>query len=494
MPQKPIIFANVQESGHEALSGAMPSAMNVVVDGKGTVRRRPGITTYSELYSDTIDSNGIDAIHVANSGKTYVIGGDDPAAGGANRNIYRVTSGGAANLSGPGGATKLFGTARPTTAETEALLVIAGGSFIQKVEFATDASSRLGGDPPETTHVVANALRLLANDAGKGDDDDNTKVRYSGVSIGKTDFSGHEEWTFGGVGLSGFFTAEARPDPVQAIAENTNEIFVFGTTNVQVYTPDPQFAYATVAAREFGLAAPYSVIKVDQNFAWLDHFRRFVVSDGREFQVISDPIGSVLSSMTTVSDCFGYRIHEDPVDCYVWSFPTEGRTFAFQNNGGWSQWQGYDWSQNNWKNLPINCHDHDHNNDVNLVGTTNGKIGQMLMGQANDLTERINAFVETGFQDHGTLARKNCISVRLSFRRGTVTGSTAPVAFLQYADYPNRWSSPITIDLGVGGDTDPVVQFRSMGIYRERAWRFTFSGSTDLVLSSAIEEFEVLES
>jgi hypothetical protein len=444
MAQQPIIFGNTQESGSERLSGASPVAINVVVDPKGTVRRRPGIATYSGIYSEVINSNGIDGIYTTNNGKVFVVGSNNPSSGGPYRNIYKVTAGGFSNLSQTKNDAELAGSSRPTFAETEALVVVAGGLNIQKIELATDSCDRLGGTPPKSTHVLANSLRLLANDATV----DLTKVRYTEVSgASASDYSAHEDWSFGGVGLAGFFPASARSDPIQAIYENTNEVFVFGTTNVQIFGPDQQYAYLSTATREFGLSAPYSVIKVDQDFAWLDQYQRIVLSDGREFKVISGPIGATLNELSTVSDCFGYRVQEDPIDCLVWSFPTEGRTFAYQQGSGWSQWQGYDWNQNNWKNLDVNCHTHDQNNNVNLVGTGAGKVRQLSMGVADDDGERINAYVETGFLDRGTDARKHCVSVRMAFERGTVTGSTAPVGFLQYADSPDNWSEPLKIDL-----------------------------------------------
>jgi hypothetical protein len=490
MTTKPITFQNTQESGQEQLSGASRSVINVVIDDRGTVRRRPGIQTYSGAPSTSIDSNGIDGIHATNGGVLYAVGGNDPSSGGPNRNIYRVTSGGADNLSSLSGTTRLVGSKRPVFAETEALLVIASGFLIQKVVLDTNVSSRLGGLPPEASHVTANFLRLEANDVTV----DTTKVRYSATSIGTTDYSGHETWTLGGVGNAGFFTAEARPDPVVALAENTNELFVFGSTNLQVFGPDTQFVYSPVSTREYGCSAPYSVVKVDQSFAWLDHRRRFVVSDGREFQIIGGPIGADIDAMTTVSDCFGFRIHQDPVDCLVWVFPSEGRTYVYQQGAGWGQWQGQNLAGANWKALPINCHHHNHNDDSNLVGSPSGTIGELAMGVTNDLGTTMTSYAETGYFDRGTDNKKYCKAVHLVFRRGETTSSTdEPVGFLSYSNAPEEWSNPIAVGFGASGDREPVVTLRSLGTYRRRAWRFTFSGDVDLVLSRVTEEFEVLE-
>lgn len=464
----------------------MPVAMNIVTDGRGCINRRPGISFHSNAYSEVIDSNGVDKIHVTNKGAIYAVGSSSSNF----RNIYKVTSGGSSDISGGESSRMLVGTNRVIVAETEALLVFAGGKYLQKVVLDTNVSSRLGGTPPDSTHIVGNSQRLLSNDITV----DRTKVRYSGTAIGTSDYSGHETWTFAGVGLSGFFTAEARPDPIQAIAENTNEVFVFGTTNLQIYTPDVQYAFSPVSTIESGLIAPYSVIKSDQNFAWLDHHKRFVISDGRKVQDISDPIGATIGGISDVSDCFGYRVVEDPVDCYVWTFPTDGRTFVYQVGVGWGQWQGYDWTHNNWCQLPVTCHEHDKTRDVNFVGTSNGYIGHFDSSSESDFDDQINAYVETGYDNRGTDSRKFCKAVRIALRRGEVSGTTRPVGFLQYSDAPGEWSEPFYVDFGISGDTNPVVSFRGLGTYRRRAWRFTFSGSVNLALVSVIEEYEVLKS
>lgn len=483
MPIERIDFGNSQESGWEELAGASPQAMNVVVDGRGAVRRRPGIKTYDKAFTGVVDSLGIDGLRVAHNGQIYAVGG--LSSGG--RKIYRVSPTGFASISAVA-STELRGEKRPVITETGALLVLAAGRELQKVILDTGASSRLEGGAPLATHVIANNSRLLANNDAFPD-----QINFSDQAIGSV-FTGHEVWTVG-VGLAGFFSAEARPDPIEALGENTNEVFAFGRTNVQTFAPDPVTTYATVSTREYGCAAPYSVIKVDQTFAWLDHLRRIVVSDGRSFQVISDPIGRTLSEMTTVSDCYGFRIHQDPIDALVWKFPADGRTFAYQRNGGWSQWQSWDDQDDNWLPWPVTAHYSRPDLDDNVVGTSAGKLGVMDTATNTDLGERINAFVTTGFLDRGTDRRKHCRSVRFVFQRGETTSSTAPHARFSWRDDEGDWVDWVDIDLGSAGDTQPVVTFRTVGgVYRRRQWRFEFSDNgIELALASASEEFDVLK-
>jgi hypothetical protein len=470
MATDPIFFGNAQESGNSKLAGASPLAVNVVIDGRGVVRRRPGVVAFSGLIDTAVDASGISGVFSAESGTIFAVGSTPN-----QRAIYRCNASSAALL-----ASLLNGTGRPVFAETDALVVIAGGLDMQKIDLLTGQASLLGGSPPQATHVVANALRLLANDASV----DRSKVRYSDISQGTTDYSGHETWSFGGAGVSGFFTAEARPDPVAALAENTGDVFVFGSSGVQVYSPDGGSIYAPVGSREYGCSAPYSVVRYDQSFAWLDHRRRIIRSDGRSYDVLSEGIQQTLDDMSTVSDCHGYRFHEGPVDCLVWTFPTDGRTFAYQIGGGWSQWQGIGPA-----GFMVTAHCHDRATNTNIVGTSSGYLGKLALGQTTDLGDDIAAVVETGFIDRKTTNRKWCQCVRLVLERGTTSSSTAPVGFLRYRDEPGEWSSPMTIDFGSIGKRTCEVEIRGLGEYRRRAWRFEFSGAADLELVRVSEDY-----
>ena len=485
MPTQPIIFANIQQSGWSQLAGAPGPAINVVMDGRGAVRRRPVITTSDNALTTAVDSTGIALIRSTLGGDIYVVNGDS-----SYRKVYAVTKTGSRDLS-PVALKTLVGGLRPQVAETEALLVLAGGSDMQKVDLTSDpvACTRLAGSPPEASHVIANDARVLANDMVT----DRTKTRFSEKSLGTASYSGHETWNFGGTGTSGFFSAESRPDPVEALGETTNEVFVFGSTNVEVHRADNQSitrAYAVGATREYGCSAPYSPVKVDQAYGWIDHLRRIVVSDGRTFEVISKEIQPVLDDMDTVSDAFGYRVHQGTIDCLVWCFPTDGRTFAYQRGAGWSTWMGWDEAANNWSRFKVNCHHHAPTTDENLVGTTDGFVGKLVMGGTEDLGVQVPASVETGFLDRGSDNLKQCKSIRVTLQRGTT--STAEVCHVRYKDKPGEWSEPLPVRLGVAGDTDPVVVFYSLGTYRRRAWKFEFSAAQDLVLASVTEQYEVL--
>lgn len=477
MPTELIPFGNQQASGWESLAGAQPSAMNVFVDGAGCVRRRPGIQTYSGGPSDSIDAQGIIGLHSTVGGRLFAVGATGSGVRLA-RPIYAIGSGSAVEVG------RLPGERRSVMAETELLGVFAGGQELIKVELDALIGSDLDASAPLAHHVIANSLRLLADDYLTSA----SLIRYSGIASGNTDYSGHQNWTLG-LGDAGAFSAEARNDPVIALGENTNEVFAWGSTTLQIFAPDTTFVFTPVSAREYGCSAAYSVIKRDGEFAWLDERRRFVVSDGRSSEVISDPIQKTLDDIGTVSDCFGYRVLDGPLDALVWTFPTDGRTFVFQKGSGWGQWAGFD---GNWTRFLVNAHVLRVDTDENVVGTTDGRVCELSLDAEDDLGEPINAYVQSGFIDRKTARLKRTTHLRVFLQRGETTGSSDPVAWIRTRDKPGAWQQSYPVRLGTSGDREIMVPFHQLGTYRSREWLFEFAGDEDLRLVRVEEEYEEL--
>lgn len=471
MPTAPIPLLPRQRSGLASLSGGSPVAHNVVADRLGAVMRRPGLKAYSGAVDEVIDEDGISALTSTPDGKLWVVPSSTPTA-----SIYRVTSGGSRDITTP--PTRMRAEKRVTLTKTEALIVLAAGSRIHKVTLATETADFLGGGPPEATHVIAHGGRLLVNHKGF-----QSRIDYSGIATGGAT-AGHEDWS-SGLGAGGFFSAEARPDKVVALQENTNEVFAFGETSTQVFVPSPSFVYQPGATREYGCAAPYGIINRDQAFAWMDHKRRIVVTDGRKYEVISDDIQKTLDELSRVDDCFGYRVRLGYVDALVWTFPTDGRTFVWQE-GLWGQWSGEGLSK-----FRVTAHHQRPNDGVNIVGDENGYISELDLETATDRGDPIPAEIITGFQNHDTDATKMCRNVRLAFERGKATGD-APEVFLYYRDVPGSWGAPLQISLGSVGDREIVVPLGPLGTYRRRDWRIVFTGTEQFKLVGAWEDFEVL--
>lgn len=474
MTGQPIMFGNDQESGNAQLAGASPHAMNVLIDGKGAVRRRPGLAAYSEAPTAAVDPAGIAGLYVTVANSLFAVG--------VNRHMYRVGSGAAVDTSGGDAARQIAGAARPTFAENEVALVIAGGQDLQQFVFSSLANTRLGATstdaPPKATHVAANSSRILANDISAG-------IARGQVRFSRTGLVDYVNWPG-----RYFVTAEARPDPIVAIGENTNEVWAWGSATTQTFAPDPTAVYAPTRTINYGLIAPYSVVPADEQFAWFDPKHRFLLSDARSTKDVSAPIAGTLDKITSFVDCFGYRIQTDQFDCLVWTFPTDGRTFCYQLGGGWSQWHGPGPSL-----FPVTAHFARNADNTDVVGLTTGRICQLSSTATDDLGDPIVADVTSGYLSRGTDARKWCKALRLTMQRGvTADGGDEPEALLSWRDDGGAYCDPIAIGLGTGADKEITVEMRSLGVYRRRQWRLVYSGAAEWVLAAAEEDFDVLSS
>ena len=487
MTSAAIDFSNKQSDGLEKLAGAPGVAVNVIVDDTNTVYRRPGIEAAPGVYSGVFDT-AVQGVYGTLDGNIYAVGNSVPF-----RQLYQVTDVAAVALGAALSDANLGGYGRPTFAETQLLLAIAGAGPMQKIVLSTQVPSRIADSPPYASHVIANSSRLLGNIANVNYNNtfDKSVVRFSDIANGNSSYAGMEVWTEG-LGTAGHFSAEADPDPVISLVTSTNEVFCFGDTSLQIFAPDPSSVYSPTVTRELGSAAAYSAIKVNGQVAWFDNLRRFVLSDGRSEQVLSDPISKVLDDLDTVTDCFGYRPVIGFMDAMVWTFPADGRTFAFQKDAAWSEWLGWDDSTNNFAPFLVNCHHMPTEAHDNLVGTTDGRIGRLSLDATTDFGTKIVARVDTGFLARGTDARKHCRVVRVVLKRGQTSSSAEPVGYLSYRDEPGPWGQPLEVSFGATGDTNPVLEFRSLGVYRRRQWRFEFSGSEALGLVSVTEEFDIL--
>jgi hypothetical protein len=468
MPSGGLFFGNDQQSGDQQLAGASPLAINVVADGVGAVRRRPGISAW-DGFPDGMPTNAVEGLYDFEDA-LYVVYDD--------RRIYRIADGVATNLSTGGGPSYLAGSGRPVFAETAFRLVIAGGSEPEKVDSGESVAERLGGSPPDSTHIVALASRLASNDLTDASTDD--RIRYSA-----TGSAGNETWD-----ALGFVTAEARPDGIVSLHAGTNQLYAFGGRTLQVFTPDASTIFAPLSTLQRGCAAPHGVIQVDDDFVWLTEKRVFVQSDGRSLTELSLPISATLDDMTTVSDAYGFRWSADQFDCLAWLFPTDGRTFVNQNGGGWAQWHGWTHGAGHTP-FPITAFHYWHDQNLHLVGQADGTIAKLDSSAPTDLGGTIKAETRTGFINRDTDAHKHCQAVRFTFKRGHATGTTEPVVLLSWRDTLGDFCPPLRLSLGTTGDHVFTVERRSLGTYRSRQWRLEFTEAVDFVLARAEEIFSI---
>lgn len=475
MPEEPIPFVQGQASGLDKLSGAVPTFQNFIPDAAGAMRQRPGIQDFADFDGVTPNASPVIGIY---QWRGYVLWVCE------DRSIWALTAPGSTLSLGT-----LGGTGRPIWAYDQERVVVTGGGAPLKWEGSGAASSLApgmtdpSGAPLTLTHIAYSAQRFIGNN------NNNTGVlQWSQEGSGE-----HDQWPIVGPFYS---EAEAAPDPVVAVWATTNEVFAFGTETTQVYSPDPAIAFTVSASMQVGCSAPYSVISTEDGMmSWFDDNRRFVTSGGRDLTPISTPgMDADLKSLTDIDDCWGASIMIGAADLMVWSFNEEGRAFWFDKvTKKWGEWSSMD-DNGEFTSWIARSHYYWAERNVHLVGLADGRIAELTFAAANDDDTPIRAVSETGFQDRGTFARKQCDRVHLQFRRGgTAPPATAPICELRYRDDLSNWKVAKRFSMGAA-QYQPVVFTGSLGQYRQRQWALHWSGGSDFLLAGATETFELAES
>lgn len=471
MPTEALPFNAGEASGLDELASAPPLMVNTLLDMANVRRSRPGVTAWSGFPSTIPNASPVLAMCVFNGDLVYVT---------QDRKFWQIHEGHSMALSDATSATWLAGSSRPVLLSTGTRVIAVGGGAPQKWIGTGTLTARLGGSPPNMSFIVELATRLVGsrNDA-------------SGIFVwsGLGEPVGHEVWD-----ALNFQEAEASPDPLVAVSTNTNELFAWGTSTLQVYSPDPSVGFAPGRAVNLGLLAPYSLVNVDDMFALFDRERRFVMTDGRSFtddSVISKPIEAPLR-LLDADACFGFRMRLDRWDVPVWMFPNDGLGYMWdRRNGLWSEWRAFG-STGYGAPIITSAFSWPEEN-LFLVGLSTGQIAKLDADAHTDLGQIIKVEMVTGFVDHGTDSYKLSQVASFVFRRGSAAqDATAPQVYVSWRDDTGGYCDPEVFTLGLAGDYEPTVELRALGTYRRRQWKIEYTAAADFAFVGARETFEVL--
>jgi hypothetical protein len=178
-----------------------------------------------------------------------------------------------------------------------------------------------------------------------------------------------------------FASAEGSPDGVVSVLSNFREIWVFGTSSVEVWynTGASDFPLQRIqgAFNELGCAAPYSVAKMDNGVFWLGSDPRghgtVYRADGYTGKRISThAVEWHIQKYGNLADAIGYTYQQDGHSFYVLIFPSADTTWVYDvATGAWHERAG--WSNGAFTRHWSNCQMF-FNNEVIVGDYENGNI------------------------------------------------------------------------------------------------------------------------
>jgi len=478
-----IQFYSGENRSADELGGPMPLMTNALVDSVGTVHSRPGVSEWSDFPSVAASGSPVIGMIAWQGNLVWVT---------ADRRIHAWPVGGdlieLSSDTDPN--TKLDGGLRPCFVDGRQMLVIAGGGAVQKWT-GSGLSARLintgaGGPPPSGLGLSGIAQRLVVAVA-----DQSGQVWWSGP------LEEYENWDMA-LGGSSYIQAAAKPDPILALSDNTNEVFCWGTQTIQVFSPanlaidanDPNnvLDFAPSRTTTIGLGARCSIVQVDDNFAALDALRRILITDARTYTDISAPVVKLIRDFGRVDDCWGFRLRWGKWDALVFMFPSEQRGLVWNvTSSSWSEWL-CSTDGGSPSDLTITSAYHWAEQDLFLVGMNDGTIAQIDENARTDLGNPIPIRLVSGFVTHGSLGKKACRTFMAMLRRNAI--STGAKARLSFRDDLGPWR--FLKEIAVTGSAAANLEIRSAGVYRQRQWMIEYSAASEFSLVSAQEEYEQL--
>lgn len=135
-----------------------------------------------------------------------------------------------------------------------------------------------------------------------------------------------------------FASTEGSPDGLLAVSSNFREIWAFGTNSIEVWydTGASDFPLRRIqgAFNELGLAAPFSVAKVDNGLFWLGRDRRgqgiVYRANGYSGERISThAVEWQIQQYPDLTDAIAYTYQQDGHSFYVLLFPSANTTWVY---------------------------------------------------------------------------------------------------------------------------------------------------------------------
>jgi hypothetical protein len=464
---QPVDIAGGQVSGVDDLGAAPSSVVNWEIDEAGINRPRPGLATYT-----VTGALGTSPVIGMERWKTYVI------LVTADRKLYAIEDHNPTYvnaLSDSTSATQLQGILRPVFALGEESIYVTGGGRIQYWNPTLGLSAVLSASPL-CSHVASLGQRLVTN------------VTNDARLVSTFQWSDIGEGAWNVWPAANTSSADARPDPIVAISENSSELVIFGSETTQTFGigSDPTFPFEQVSTVNVGLAAPYAYLRTDNDFAFLDNRRRLVTGDGRAAEPIGDAIQRDLRRLSTISDGWMYREERGQQSLLVVRFPTERRTFVFDLKG--KRWTERDYYATPFHaDFPVGAHVYWPALNYHLFGSTLTAAGLLRLDETSrqDIAGPLVCERTGGWQDFGSANRKRSTRIRAVMRRGTATQGATPGALeVRVQNDQGPWSTWKQLSVGVPDDYQQTIDtFSCNGIFRRRrhAVRYSTTEDTSLV-------------
>lgn len=310
-------------------------------------------------------------------------------------------------------------------------------------------------------------------------------------------------------------------DNLVSIAVSQRNIWLIGAATTEIWfdAGGATFPFQIVSGPfiEHGCAAVYSVAKQGGATFWLSqdlqgHAIAVMGADYKAERISTHAIEYAWSQYPTIADAVGYTYQQGGHAFYVLSFPTADKTWVYDSVAKL-------WHERAW--IDDNGAEHRHRSncgafiyDINVVGDwQNGKLyalDQAVFTDAGQPIKRVRSFphlvndgkrvfyqrFQADMQVGTSLGTSSPAAAQLALGNdgnglgfvypGTQAGDPPPQVSLRWSDTRGAtWGNPVMQSMGATGDFLCSIQWRRLGMARDRVYSVEWSAPVPTALLGA---------
>lgn len=297
----------------------------------------------------------------------------------------------------------------------------------------------------------------------------------------------------------GFATAERNPDDLQAIKVSNRIVWMLGTTTAEAWWfsgADDVVPLEPVQSgfSEWGTPAPWSVAEMAGSIFYLaqntEGTGQVVMTNGLNPTVISTTaITTEITSLTTLSDAYGYCYQYNGHNFYVLSFPTDGHTFVYDiTTQMWHKWNS---AATNGQHRSTH---HVFIYDKHLVGDSEtGRVFELDWDTYTDFGDTITR-IRRSRSIHGEDRALRHRALWLDMEEGVGDFTTTdPQIMMRFRDDAGLWSNEKWRSIGAMGKYRTRVVWRMLGRSRDRVYEFKITDPVKAVVIAAYADVDADE-
>lgn len=290
---------------------------------------------------------------------------------------------------------------------------------------------------------------------------------YDGFSINSLDFA----------------TAEGSPDNILAVEVLRKQIWFFGAESTQVYynVGDADFPFYPINGVfiEYGAAAKFSVVKVDQTLFWLGANKDgqgvvYMANGYSPVRISNTAIDYAIQSYGDISNVVAYGYQQDGATFYVLNF--DNTSWAYDLATG--EWHERCFLNNgNFERDRANYHCFFNNTHV-VADYANGKLYALDFDYFTDDVSPIKRLRAAPHISNGLrYLYYSSFEIDMQFGVGTNTGqgSNPLLMMRQSNDGGYAWSSERLVSVGLIGQYTARAQFNRCGRGRDRIFEVSIT-------------------